>query len=101
MEDFDHRPEMRPFQESLRVARRAATAGERHDLLAEVVRRALVLFGGPSGTDEPEPEVVRPTDLQLVAWELLVASSRADKATVVQPVLDLEAAGRDSEGSGS
>lgn len=101
VEDFDHRPEMRPFQDSLRAARRAATAGERHDLLADVARRGLTVFGGPSGTGEPDSEVVRPESLQLVAWELLVASPRADKATVVQPALDLEAAERVSEGSRS
>jgi superfamily II DNA or RNA helicase len=100
VEDFDHRPEMRPFQDSLREARRAATAGQRHDLLMEVVGRGLILFGRPSGTEEPEPEVVRPEDLRLVAWELLVAAPGPGKATVEQPALDLEAAGRGSEGSG-
>ncbi|MDA8399005.1 MAG: helicase-related protein, partial [Actinomycetota bacterium] len=91
VEDFDHRPEMRPFQDSLRKARRAATAGERHDLLAEVVSRGLVLFGRPSGAEEPEPEVVRPADLQLVAWELLVAAPGPGQATAEQPALDLKA----------
>ena len=98
--DFDHRPEMRPFPASLREARRAATAGQRHDLLREGVGRGLILFGRPSGTEEPEPEVVRPEDLQLVAWELLVAAPGPSKAMVEQPALDLEAAGPGSEGSG-
>jgi hypothetical protein len=100
VEDFDHRPEMRPFQDSLREARRAATAGQRHDLLMEVVGRGLILFGRPSGTEEPEPEVVRPEDLQLVAWELLVGAPRPGKATVEQPALNLETAGPGSERSG-
>jgi superfamily II DNA or RNA helicase len=72
IEDFDHRHEMRPFQDRVRESRRAATAGERHDLLLDVVRRGISLFGRPEGDAEPEPDLVRAEDLQLVAWELLI-----------------------------
>ena len=72
VEDFDHRPEMRPFQDKLRDARRAPTAGERHDLLVDVARRGLALFGRPHGEAGSVPDMVDAQDLQLVAWELLI-----------------------------
>jgi len=72
IEDFDHRHQMRPFQDRLREAKRATTAGERHDLLLDVVRRGVVLFGRPEGNAAAEPDIVQPADLQLVAWELLI-----------------------------
>ncbi|CCF85575.1 SNF2-related protein [Nitrolancea hollandica] len=72
IEDFDHRNEMRGFQERVREASRATSAGQRHDLLAEIVRRGIALFGLPEGDSGVEPDLVRPEDLQLVAWEILI-----------------------------
>jgi superfamily II DNA or RNA helicase len=77
VEDYDHRQEMRPFQDRLREARRAPTAGERHDLLVDVVERGLALFGHPQGSDTAHAEVVEPDQLRLVAWELLVENVKA------------------------
>ncbi|HZU16319.1 MAG TPA: helicase-related protein [Candidatus Dormibacteraeota bacterium] len=72
IEDFDHRAGYAPFLERVRAAERASTAGERHDLLIDAVRRGLELLGPPEDADADEVEIVEPRGLQLVAWEVLV-----------------------------
>ncbi len=79
VEDFDHRHEMRPFRDRLRTVRQTSTAGERHDLLREVVQRGIELFGRPEGEVGAESEVVSPEELQLIAWELLVAAPTRER----------------------
>jgi superfamily II DNA or RNA helicase len=79
VEDFDHRHEMRPFRDGLRAARQESTAGERHDLLLEVVKRGIELFGRPEGEVAIESEMVSPEDLKLVAWELLVEAPKPER----------------------
>jgi superfamily II DNA or RNA helicase len=90
VEDFDHRHEMRPFQDKLRDARRAPTTGERHDLLVDVARRGLALFGRPHGDAGSEPGIVEARDLQLVAWELLSERHKPvpGEQTTLRPVFD-------------
>lgn len=76
VEDYDHRVQFRSFQDRLREARQPAiTAGERHDILADVARRGLELFGKPRGEGQVESEVIEAHQLRLVAWELLVESA--------------------------
>jgi len=72
VEDFDHRHEMRPFQDRLREARRAVSAGNRHDHLIDAVARGIALFGRPQGDTDTLDTVVMLDHLQLVAWENLV-----------------------------
>jgi superfamily II DNA or RNA helicase len=72
IEDFDHRAGYDAFLERVRASEQATTAGERHDLLVDAVRRGLELLGPPEDADADEVEGVEPEDLQLVAWELLV-----------------------------
>ena len=55
----------------------APTAGERHDLLVDVVERGLAIFGHPQGSDASHAELVEPDQLRLVAWELLVEKVKA------------------------
>jgi hypothetical protein len=78
VEDYDHRPQMRSLQDQLQGARRPSiSAGERHDLLTDAVRRGLELFGRPQEGAAPEADVVDAEDLRLVAWELLIAPESA------------------------
>ncbi len=60
IEDFDHRAGYDPFLERVRAAERAPTAGERHDLLIDAVRRGLELLGPPEDTEAGEVGVVEP-----------------------------------------
>ena len=73
LEDFDHHPGMRAFRETLAAASKTSTAGQRHDLLLDIVRRGLEILGPPSGEEDPASAVtVLPSDLRLVSWEVLI-----------------------------
>ena len=89
VEDYDHSPEMRPFQDQLREARRATSAGERHDLLLDAVRRGVALFGRPQGDAASDPEVVNAADLRLISWELLISKAPARQPAAEQARLQV------------
>jgi superfamily II DNA or RNA helicase len=89
VEDYDHSPDMRPFQDQLREARRSSSAGERHDLLLDAVRRGVALFGRPQGESAPDPEVVTARDLRLISWELLISRAPGRRPAAEQVRLDV------------
>ena len=78
VEDFDGRSGWRAFTDAERAMRREKDAGQRAALGAEAVRLGLDLFGEPVETDEAATVkvVVRPEDLQLVAYEVLTVDTR-------------------------
>ncbi|MDE3111511.1 MAG: hypothetical protein KGK34_01055 [Chloroflexota bacterium] len=79
IEDFDHLPQMRTLQDRVRDARKPSiSAGERHDLLIDAVRLGLDVLGTPQGSTATEAEEVRPEELRLVAWELLITEPRQE-----------------------
>lgn len=79
VEDFDGRSGWRPFDDARRALRRAETEGERFAAAQDLARRGLELLGAPAPDEEeldPAAEV-RADDLQLVAYEALVAPAAA------------------------
>jgi Helicase conserved C-terminal domain len=73
-EDFDGRSGWRRFQDARRTLKRADTEGERFDAARVLVELGLELFGAPVPEDiDSAPTEVTATDVQLVAYEALVA----------------------------
>lgn len=74
VEDYDARPAYRAFRDRLAEARRSEDAVQRHKLVVDVVKRGIDLFGPPAEDAEPDLSEIRPHQLSLVAWEMLVGS---------------------------
>ncbi|MGO9181009.1 MAG: helicase-related protein [Candidatus Limnocylindrales bacterium] len=75
VEDYDGRSGWSRFDDARRRLRAARTLGERRDAAEILVAAGLLLFGDPAPEESTllAPVEVRPDDLRLIAYELLVA----------------------------
>lgn len=76
VEDFDTHAGYGTFMSRLRKAERATDPDENLKLLQELVDQGLAIFGEPQQDDTPKPLQVKPEELRLTAWEILVTSPR-------------------------
>ena len=76
VKDFDGRSGWSRFAEARRVLNRAQTVGERRDAAAAVITAGHDLLGPPETRDGEAlgSAEVRPEDLRLIAYEVLVES---------------------------
>ena len=86
-EDDDARSGWRSFDDARRRLRRAQSLSERRESGVLVVERGLDVFGSPVGVEAVAlagPVEVAPEDIQLVAFEALVAGPGAVPTPVVE-----------------
>jgi len=72
IEDYDARAGYRTVENLRRRARRTEIPSERRAALLDLVARSNDLLGPPEETEPIEASEVEPSQLRLVAWELLV-----------------------------